>query len=245
MSAALTLESSVPDTVALVGALDQQLIELSRRGLIAPHQPCTGEEAVLVGSCAALRDTDWVFWGRQVLVPALMRGLPLARLFAHAHDMSAAAEIAALRVVATSHGAAARLPHAAGLAWAARKDGVVALCELGDGAVSDADFHVGVNFAGVLKAPVVFVVRSEEQECPVFERGEGYGVPGLRVPGDDPRTVRDAVAEAVERARKGGGPTLIEAMVDRERALPTSRLSAHEHTVAMALAQAERNRSAN
>ncbi len=236
------VDTPLSETCGLVAAIDQRLSTLCRQGLIPPHQACDGEEAVLVGSAAAMQAGDWIFWGRQVLVPALLRGLPADRIFSHAFDMSAAAEIAQLQIVSMTSGPAARLPHAAGLAWAGRKDGVVALCELGDGAVSDADFHVGLNFAGVLGAPLVCVVRSEDPEAPVFERGEGYGIEALRIAGDDPEVVREAVAAAAERARGGGGPTLIEAVVQRGRQLPKSQIARHEDAAGAALAVAERRR---
>jgi TPP-dependent pyruvate/acetoin dehydrogenase alpha subunit len=238
--------SALQRQMGLVAAVDRRLSQLAADGLIAAHQRCDGEEAVLVGLSAALTETDWVFWGRQVLVPALMRGLPLAQLFAFAGVGSSAtaarAEIASLKIVAGPHGAAARLPHATGLAWAARKDNVVAVCELGDGSVSDGDFHCGVNFAGVMNAPVVFVVRTQGVTA-VADRAEGYGIRGLRIAGDDPDEVRAAVSEQIERARRGEGPALIEASVQRGRRLPVAQTAAHEDTVGAALAAWDKLRS--
>jgi pyruvate dehydrogenase E1 component alpha subunit/2-oxoisovalerate dehydrogenase E1 component alpha subunit len=127
---------------------------------------------------------------------------------------------------------ATQLPHAVGIALAAklRRDPVVALACLGDGATSEADFHVAANFAGVFEAPVVFfcsnnqwaistpsTVQSASSTFAVKARA--YGMAGVRVDGNDVLAVYAAVHEAVERARRGGGPTLVEAL--------TYRVSAH------------------
>lgn len=237
------MTASPRQLVGLTAAIDIELTRLAEAGVIPTHQSCAGEEAVLVGAALAAEAGDWLFWGRQVLTCALVRGLPLERLFGYAHDMGAvAAEVAALKIVNMTNGAAARLPHATGLAWAGRNDGVVALCELGDGAVSDADFHVGLNFAAVMAAPVVFLVRTEDGPAPsVWERGEGYGVPAVSIDGSDVLEVRDAVRDAAERARTGGGPTLIEARVRRGERPPESVWTEHETAVKTALAAWEKN----
>ena len=229
----------------LVAGIDRQLTRLSQAGLIPNHQPCIGEEAVLVGCAAALEPVDWAFWGRQVNAAALFRGLPIDQLFAHALRGDNAAEIAKLRVVSSTAGSATRIPHTVGLAHAARNDGIVALCELGDGVVSDGDFHTGLTFAGVLSAPVVFVVRSNGQR-PLLERGPGYGVQTASVQGDDPNAVHDALRDAVDNARNGNGPTLVEAIVDRNQStVSPSQCTAHEDQIAAALAAAEQGSRSN
>jgi pyruvate dehydrogenase E1 component alpha subunit len=136
------------------------------------------------------------------------------------------------RVLPIAIALAAQLPHAVGLAWGLRQQGsdavVATFC--GDGASSEGDFHEALNFAGVLKAPVVFVVqdnnwaistpRSRQTAAASFAaRGEGYGVPGVSVDGNDLFAVYAAAEAAVERARAGEGPTLIDAK--------TYRLMAH------------------
>jgi TPP-dependent pyruvate/acetoin dehydrogenase alpha subunit len=235
----VTLESNLVDMVALVAAIDQRLTRMSQDGQIPPHQPCKGETATLVGAVAAMEDSDWIFWGRQVCVAALWRGLSMEALFTQILGGGGEAQVAALKVVTVSAGPATRLPHAVGLAWAAREDAVVALCELGDGAVSDGDFHVGLNFAAVLNAPVVFVVRSAAQ-IPVAERAEGYGIREMLVDGMDVEAVRKSVAKAAHLARNGQGPTLIEARVNREHSLGKNLISRHEGAVSGALNRARR-----
>lgn len=223
----------------LVAALDRALARLDHQGLIPPHQPCTGEEAVLVGAAAALGPRDWAFWGGQVCVPALLRGLSPGALVEQALYASQAASLAERRLVLCSQGPAARLPHAVGLAWAARRDSVCALVELGDGVLSDGDVHVGLNFAAVLHAPVVFVVRSDGRR-PVALRGEGYAIPTTRVDGRSTIAVHEAVSAALERARRGEGPTLIEAHVDRSVPWDAALVAEHDDAVEAAVSAALR-----
>ena len=226
-------------TVPLISAIDRRLAALAEAGRAAPHQTCDGEEAVLAGTAAALTDRDWVFWGRQVNAAALARGLGPKDLFVHALRGDPAA-LCERRIVTDSHGAAARLAHATGLGWAARRDRVVAVCELGDGAVDDGDFHVGVNFAAVMCAPVVFVIRNGSGR-PMAARARGYGMAAAAVDGRDAVAVRDAVREAMERGRRGEGPTLVDAAVTRGRTVaPEGAIVGQDAAVEAALAAAER-----
>jgi pyruvate dehydrogenase E1 component alpha subunit len=120
---------------------------------------------------------------------------------------------------------ATHLPHAAGLAWGKKLRGedAVAMAFFGDGATSEGAFHEGVNFAAVMDAPVVFVcnnngwaistpVAAQTRAESLADKAVGYGIPGVRVDGLDVLAVYDAARAAVERARAGGGPTLIEAV---------------------------------
>jgi len=224
---------------ARIAAIDRVLTRLAEQGLLPPHQSCVGEEAVLVGAAAAMESDDWIFWGRQVNAAALARGLSTSALLAYQLFDQDPAGIAALKVVVSTAGPATRIPHAVGVAHAARNDQRVVLCELGDGVVTDGDFHVGLTFAGVLSAPVVFVIRSDGQRD-FAPRGAGYGIHTNRVSGDDPQAVHDAVANAVQRARAGDGPTLLEAIVQRDRSVvQKAQWSAFEEETARALAAAE------
>jgi pyruvate dehydrogenase E1 component alpha subunit len=118
---------------------------------------------------------------------------------------------------------ATHIPHAAGLAWGKKLRGedAVAMCFFGDGATSEGAFHEGVNLAAVMNAPAVFVcnnnqwaistpIEAQTRAEALADKAVGYGIPGVRVDGLDVLAVFAAAREAVERARSGGGPTLIE-----------------------------------
>jgi pyruvate dehydrogenase E1 component alpha subunit/2-oxoisovalerate dehydrogenase E1 component alpha subunit len=133
-----------------------------------------------------------------------------------------------VNVVAWSSVIGTQLPHAVGMAWAARHKGKddIAVAYLGDGATSSADFHAAMNFAGVWKAPVVFVCQNNqwaisvpvEAQTAVVElvrKADGYGIPAVRVDGNDALAVHCAVSAAAARARRGDGPTFIECVTFR------------------------------
>jgi pyruvate dehydrogenase E1 component alpha subunit/2-oxoisovalerate dehydrogenase E1 component alpha subunit len=133
-----------------------------------------------------------------------------------------------VRSVAWSSVIGTQLPHAMGAAWAAKlkRDDVVCMGYLGDGATSCGDFHAAANFAGVFKLPLVFFIQNNQWAISVplsaqtaseslAIKAVAYGFPGVRVDGNDVLAVVGATREAVERARSGGGPTLIEAVTFR------------------------------
>jgi len=237
----MTEPSELHRLTELTHALDDRLSKLSHAGIIGPHQPCTGEEAVLAGASYALAASDWVFWGKQVCVPALVRGVRMSALFTQALAPNRMKEdLAAQRIVNQTHGLATRVPHATGLAWAARHDNVAVLCELGDASVSDAEFHVGVNFAAVMNAPVVFLVRTERGSKSISARAEGYGLRSMNVDGMSAEAVRETVTSALDIARNGGGATLVEASVKRGAVVHQHAVHAYAEDIDTALAEAER-----
>jgi pyruvate dehydrogenase E1 component alpha subunit len=134
----------------------------------------------------------------------------------------------AVNVVSWSSCIGTQLPHAVGMALAARKTGRsdIALGFLGDGATSHPDFHAALNLAGVFRAPCVFVCQNNQFAISVgierqtanprlFEKAFAYGIAGQRVDGNDAEAVLHAIAEAAERAREGGGPSFIECFTYR------------------------------
>lgn len=186
-----------------------------------------GAEAAIVGAVAALAPDDIVVPGRREAVAALWRGHSVAALAA------GAAIPRALGVLPGSAHGATQLPHATGIAWAmkmqakAGKDasqggGNVVLSFLDQEATSAEDFHAGLNFAGVFRVPAVFVCINDAPAgaAPVETVSEtlavkalAYGIAGVRVDGHDLFAVHAATRAAADRARKGGGATLIEAVV--------------------------------
>ena len=223
--------------------LDEKMLLLQRQGRIAFYAEARGQEAAVIGAIAALESNDYVVPAHRELGAALYRGLPIAnvvaQLYGNAHDVARGRQMPvhlatprALRFIPPSSCVATQLPHAAGLAWAAkmRRDPVVVLAYLGEGATSAEDFHAGVNFAAVYRAPCVFLCEnnqwaistpaSRQTASRTFAiKALAYGMPGVRVDGNDVLAVHATVREAAARARVGGGPTLIEAV--------TYRLGAH------------------
>ncbi|MGA9520922.1 MAG: pyruvate dehydrogenase (acetyl-transferring) E1 component subunit alpha [Myxococcaceae bacterium] len=218
--------------------LDDRMMTLQRQGRIGFYGACTGQEAAALGSAYALRSTDWIFPALREAAAMLMRGFPLvpylSQVFGNSGDNSRGRQMPshqaarAVNQVSWSSCIGTQLPHAVGAAWAAKLkgDAMVAMAYMGDGATSSSDFHVALNFAGVTKAPVVFVcqnnhwaisLRSDQQTASesIAIKAKAYGFPGVQIDGNDVEAVYAAAHEAVERARSGGGPTLIEALTYR------------------------------
>ncbi len=232
-------------TMLLQRLLDEKLLLLQRQGRIAFYGTCRGEEAATVGSAAAIHDEDWVFPALRQGAVLLFRGYPLQRyigqLLGSSDDVLKGRmqpchySDRTYRVVSWSSNMATQLPHAAGAAYAARyrKDGRIVMGYLGDGATSEGDFHTGLNFAGVYKLPVVFVCQNNQWaiSVPVHMqtaaktlaiKGRAYGVPGVRVDGNDILAVHAVALDAVRRARQGEGPTFIECLTYRMGAHSTA-----------------------
>jgi 2-oxoisovalerate dehydrogenase E1 component alpha subunit len=199
-----------------------------------------GHEGIQVASTAALKPEDWLVPHYRGLANSIVRGLTMREwmlaVFAKADDpLSAGRNIPggcysyrALKIAPVSQVVASWIPKAAGIAYAAklRGDGSVTLCTFGDGATSQGEFHEGVNFAAVHRLPVVFVcennsyaisvpIRLQMANPNVAERAAGYGIPGVTLDGTDVPASYAACREAVARARRGEGPTLIEAKIWR------------------------------
>jgi pyruvate dehydrogenase E1 component alpha subunit/2-oxoisovalerate dehydrogenase E1 component alpha subunit len=221
-----------------VRLLDERLVQLQRQGRIGFHGSCAGQEVAPVAAGLALRESDWIFPALRESYVMLVRGFPMARYvaqdFASSLDLAKGRQMPShqsarsVNVVSWSSCIATQLPHAVGMALAARKRGStdIALAFLGDGATSHPDFHAALNFAGVFKAPCVFVCQNNQFaiSLPVerqsgnpllFQKALAYGLPGERVDGNDAEVVLDAISGAAERARAGQGPSFIELVTYR------------------------------
>jgi 2-oxoisovalerate dehydrogenase E1 component alpha subunit len=229
-------------TMVRTRIIDDRAVALQRQGRIGFHIGSLGEEASIIGSAFALRDDDWIFPCYREFGAALMRGFPLQRyfdnLYGNANDLSQGRQMPdhwcsrEHRVASVNSPIGTQITHAVGLAWAARlrKDPIAVLVYFGDGATSSSEFHNGLNFAGVYATPTVFLCRNNGWAISVptdkqtasetfAAKGIAYGVPAVRVDGNDIFAVVKATREAVDRAARGDGPTLIEAL--------TYRLSGH------------------
>lgn len=222
----------------LIRNLDIRGLQLQRQGRIGFFIGSLGQEACQVGSAYALKPEDWVFPAYREIGAGLLRGVTLKQVmdqyFANAEDLEKGRQLTNLygvksvNFVAGSAPIATQVPHAVGTALAAkiRGDPVVTLVYFGDGATSENDFHVGMNFAGVFKTPTIFFCQNNHWaiSVPVEKqtgtetiaiKAKAYGFEGIRVDGNDILAVYRTTKEAVEKARKGGGPTLIEAVTYR------------------------------
>ncbi len=209
---------------------DQRVITLQRQGHFGVYSPGTGQEASIIGSAMAVDPArDWMVPQYRELMATVHHGLPLKVISAQYLGKIAPARIPdGVKVLPSQVSIAAQLPHATGLAWGLRLRGedAVVLTYIGEGGSSEGDFHEGLNLAGVTKAPVVFFLQNNQwaistsrrvqSATPSFAlRAAGYGFEGIEVDGNDVMAVYDVVVAAVERARAGGGPTLIESATYR------------------------------
>jgi 2-oxoisovalerate dehydrogenase E1 component alpha subunit len=226
--------------MCMAKALDDRMHMLVKQGRAPFVGSSRGHEGIQVASTAALTADDWLVPHYRGLANAIVRGLTMKEwmlaVFAKADDpLSAGRNIPGgcysyhrLKIASVSQVVASWVPKAAGIAYAAklRGEGSVTLCTFGDGATSQGDFHEGVNFAAVHRLPVVFVcennsyaisvpIRLQMANPNVAERAEGYGIAGVTVDGTDVPACYAVCKEAVDRARRGDGPTLIDAKIWR------------------------------
>ncbi len=206
-----------------------QATALTKQGRLAVYPSTTGQEACEVAAALALEERDWLFPSYRDTLAAVARGLdPVQALTLLRGDWHTGYDPREHRIAPLSTPLATQLPHAVGLAHAARLKGddVVALAMVGDGGTSEGDFHEALNFAAVWQAPVVFLVQNngfaisvplaKQTAAPsLAHKAVGYGMPGRLVDGNDAVAVHQVLTEAVTRARRGGGPTLVEAITYR------------------------------
>ncbi len=225
-------------TMLKTRVLDDRLVALQRQGRIGFHVGSTGEEGAICAAAAGMRARDWIFPCYREIGAALMRGFDLQcfidNMFGNARDVVRGRQMPdhftarGLRYGSVSSPVGTQITQAAGFAWAAKmkREDVATLAYFGDGATSSSDFHSGMNFAGVFKLPVVFFCRNNGWAISVPTRlqsatetlaikADAYGIPGVRVDGNDVFAVISVVREAVERASRGEGATLIEALTYR------------------------------
>ena len=211
---------------------DAQATALTKQGRLAVYPSSHGQDACQVGGVLALRDQDWLFPTYRDSVAIVNRGVdPVEVLSLLRGQWHCGYDPHQHRVAPQCTPLATNTLHAVGLAHAARLKGedTVALVLLGDGATSEGDTHEALNFAAVWKAPVVFLLQNngyaisvplaKQSAAPTLaHKGIGYGIPGELIDGNDAAAVYTTVRAAVERAARGAGPTLIEALTYRMEA---------------------------
>jgi 2-oxoisovalerate dehydrogenase E1 component len=216
-------------SMVLAREFDRRLLALQRQGRIGTYPMLEGQEAVQVGSALALAPHDFVFPSYREHGVQLARGVPIDVVMSYWRGLpNAGWDVMKYRMAINTVPIATQLPHAVGFGYVSelRGDGTVAAVYFGDGATSEIDFHSGMNFAGVWKTPTVFICSNnlyaisvpydrQTAAATIAQKAVAYGMPGVRVDGMDVLAVYQATLEAVERARSGEGPTLIEAMTYR------------------------------
>lgn len=214
-----------------VQLVDQGLLNLSKRSKIGVYTPLKGQEAAQVGAALALAPSDWMVPTFRDMGVQLLRNEPLHRLMLFHMGYEEGARLT-LRNLPIAAPVASQLPHATGLGWAMqrlaeRSAAPAVLALLGDGATSKGDFHEAMNLAGVLQLPVVFFCQNNQwalstpatrqTAAPTLaQKAIGYGFRGVQVDGTDVISVHHVAGEALEAARRGDGPTLIEAVTERQ-----------------------------
>ena len=208
---------------------DAQATALTKQGRLAVYPSSRGQDACQVGAALALREQDWLFPTYRDSVAIVTRGVdPVEVLSLLRGQWHCGYDPHQHRVAPQCTPLATNTLHAVGLAHAARLKGedTVALVLLGDGATSEGDTHEALNFAAVWKAPVVFLVQNNGYAISVplakqtaapslAHKGIGYGIGGELIDGNDAAAVYTTVRAAVDRAARGDGPTLIEALTYR------------------------------
>ncbi len=205
-----------------------RMIALQRQGRMGTFAPYNGQEATCVGLAGPLQAEDWLIASYRENISYLVKGVSLLTLMKQwggyiTDDYPPQARCTPFQIVLGT-----QTLHAVGVAQAIKynKEPNVVVTAIGDGATSEGDFSEALNFAGVFKAPVVFVIqnngwaistsRKRQSAAEYFaDRGPGFGIPSVIVDGNDVLAVHKVVSEAVKRARSGEGPTLIEAITYR------------------------------
>ena len=241
-----TRAPEIPDEAALklyrgllqVRLVDDRMMKLQRQGRLGFYMLSMGEEATHFGGAYPLRLSDWVFPSYREPGVLFWRGYSIQeyvnQLHGNAEDPVKGRQMPVhhsakwLNMVSISSPVGTQIPQAVGMAMGARisKKDDVGLVYFGEGATSTGQFHVGMNFAGVFKAPCIFFCRNngwaistpgnkQTAAKSIAIKALAYGMPGIRVDGNDLLAVIAVMEDAVARARAGEGPTLIEAVTYR------------------------------
>ena len=213
----------------LTRTFDDKALKLQRQGRLGTYAPMRGQEAGQIGSAFALAKDDWIFPAFRENGVYMIKGVSADMLFRYwAGDERGMQIPKGINILPVSITVGAHLPHAAGAAMGFNylKQKNVAVVYFGDGATSEGDFHEALNFAGVFKAPCIFIcqnnqwaislpVKEQTASQTIAQKAIAYGIAGIQVDGNDVFAVYKATMDAVARARNGLGATLIECFTYR------------------------------
>ena len=209
-----------------IRAYDRKGNALQKQGRLATYASFAGQEAAQIGAVAALKPDDWLVASYRDAGAMWFHGYPWVNLFlGRTGDERGGSPPVGVNIMPPSITVGAHMIHAVGLAWGERFQSRdrVAMTLFGEGATSEGDFHEAMNFAGVYQLPVVFLCQNNQYAISmpraeqtasetIAQKADGYGFGGDQVDGNDLYAVYSAARTAVDRARSGGGPTLIEAV---------------------------------
>lgn len=219
--------------------LDHRATTLHRQGRIGTYPPLAGQEAAQIASTHALADDDWIAYQYREHGTVVSRGMSAEYLLYWMGNEIGNEALGDESIFPLNISIGSQIPHATGLAWAAKLDGedTVVVCHFGEGATSEGDFHEGLNFAGVFDVPAIFFCNNNQYaisigrddqtaSATIAQKATAYGFEGIRVDGMDPLAVYAVTQEAVARARGEFGssdpavgtasrPTLVEAVMYR------------------------------
>jgi pyruvate dehydrogenase E1 component alpha subunit len=215
--------------MVLTRTADEKAVNLQRQGKMGTYPPSRGQEASQIGPAVALKSIDWLVTGFRELGALLWRGVPLWRFYLYWMGNEEGSNFPEeLNVTPPVVPVGDQIPHAVGVSYASkyRNQDAATLVYFGDGGSSEGSFHEGLNLAGVFKTPTVFVCQNNQYAISlprshqtasktIAQKAVSYGFPGLLVDGNDILALYLATSEALKRARKGDGPTLIESFTYR------------------------------
>ncbi len=210
-------------------AMDDKALKLQRQGRMGTWPPIKGQEAIQAGVAHAMHENDWLLPAFREHGIMLLRGVPGHLIYAYwAGDERGSSYPEGVRVFPVAVPVGSQWQHGAGvgLSLKLRGENGVAVALGGDGSTSEGDFHEAMNCAGVFKTNSVFVIQNNQWAISIplhqqtaaetlAQKAHAYGIPGIQVDGNDVFAVYSATTVALERARSGGGPTLIEAVTYR------------------------------
>ncbi len=215
---------------------DRKSVTMQRQGRIGTYAPFEGQEATQVGSAMALDDQDWLFPTYRDHAAMMTFGQSILRVLLYWKGrIEGCVPPEGKHILPPYVPIATQIPHAAGVAWSSKMKGeaVASIVYFGDGATSEGDFHEGLNFASVYNAPVVFFCQNngyaisvpmsrQMKTKTIAQKALAYDIEGIRIDGNDIFAVYLHTRQAVEKAKRGEGPTLIEAVTYRYGAHTTA-----------------------
>lgn len=208
---------------------DERMLRLQRQGRIGTYGPALGQEAASLGPAYAMEQDDWFVPSFREPTAMIYRGWPIEKLMLWwGGNEEGASPPKDLRDLPICVPVSSQVQYAAGIAWGCKlkKEDTVTVAFVGDGGTSEGDFHEGLNCAATFGAPLVLIIQNnhwaislprEKQTVSqtLAQKAIAYGINGIQADGNDILAMIVATQEAIEKARKGGGPTLIEAVTYR------------------------------